>query len=120
VQNLKNFFKISNFHYIVVEVFILHAFCIAWAGTAATSYLASCTGKEETVMGNKYNCQKCITIICYKYCMDLNAQITFLLDISLFYISQNDSIVENGPTNGLLYVPTVCLTREMVEFIHGV
>jgi hypothetical protein len=50
--------------------------------------------------------------------MDLNAQITFLLDISLFYISQNDSIVENGPTNGLLYVPTVCLIREMVEFIY--
>jgi hypothetical protein len=36
----------------------------------------------------------------------------------LFYISQADLIVENSPTNGLLYIPIVCLTREMMEFIY--
>jgi hypothetical protein len=39
---------------------------------------------------------------------------------TLFYIAQTDLIVENSPTNGLLYIPTVCLTREMTELIYEV
>lgn len=27
---------------------------------------------------------------------------------------------ENSPTNGLLYIPIVCLTMEMMEFIYEV
>jgi len=34
---------------------------------------------------------------------------------TLFYISQTDLIVENSPTNGLLYIPIVCLTRKIIN-----
>jgi hypothetical protein len=39
---------------------------------------------------------------------------------TLFCTSQTDLIVENSPTNGLLYIPIVCLTREIMAFINEV